>query len=61
MNLEDVMFAARVHADSLANDIELTATREEHIRITARANEAETIAQALYELHISQLAADTLG
>jgi len=61
VNLEDLTIAARDHADSLQNDIEQCSTREEHIRITARANEAEAIAQALYNLHISELAADTLG
>lgn len=39
-NLEDM--AARL-VERLAQDIELSKTREEHIRVTARANEASEL------------------
>jgi carbohydrate-selective porin OprB len=55
------MTAARDHADRMNNDLELCSTREEHVRLTARANEAENIAQDLYEYVVSLAAADTLG
>jgi hypothetical protein len=61
MNLEDIVVLAREHADSLSSDIELCKDREEHVRITARANEAEQIAQDLYDLHISILAGESIG
>jgi hypothetical protein len=35
-----ILEAARVLAEQLAADISLSATREEHIRVTARANAA---------------------
>jgi hypothetical protein len=37
-------------AARLSDDIELAKTREEHIRVTARANEASNLARALSEL-----------
>ena len=40
----------REHAARLLNDVELASTREEHIRLTARANEAETIVHQLQDL-----------
>ena len=55
------MTAAREHADRLASDVELCSTREEHVRLTARANEAENIANDLYKYVITLTAADTLG
>lgn len=55
------MTAARDHADRLASDLELCSTREEHVRLTARANEAENIANELYAYIVSLAAADTLG
>lgn len=38
---------AEVHAQRLEEDIKLARTRDEHIRVTARANEARVIADAL--------------
>jgi len=35
------------HADRAAEDIKLARTRDEHIRVTARANEAAEIAETL--------------
>jgi hypothetical protein len=55
MTLEDLVKASRDHADMTASDLELASNREEHVRQTARANEAETLAQALYDLYISSL------
>jgi len=55
------MIAAREHADRMTSDLELCSTREEHVRLTARANEAETIANDLYQYIVSLAAADTLG
>jgi len=42
--------AARKLADELAADVEQAKTREEHIRVTARANEAARIAHMLRHL-----------
>lgn len=56
MNIEDLYHAARKHADALRNDIELAASRIEHIRLTARLNEAEHIADGLYQLVITNSA-----
>jgi hypothetical protein len=39
----------------LLNDVELAATREEHIRLTARANEAEALSDTIQRLLISEL------
>ena len=61
MDIHDLMTAAREHADRLASDVELCSTREEHVRLTARANEAENIANDLYKYVITLTAADTLG
>jgi phosphotransferase system HPr-like phosphotransfer protein len=55
VNLEDILFLAREHAASLLNDVELAATREEHVRLTARANEAEQLMASLQELHLAGL------
>ena len=38
---------ARIHADNLRADIQNASTRSEHIRLTALATEAETLALAL--------------
>ena len=53
--LEEIVFQAREHAARVIGDVELASTREEHVRLTARANEAESIAHLLNELLISQL------
>ena len=41
---------ARQHADRLQEDIEKCVTREDHIRVTARANEALHLLQGLSEM-----------
>lgn len=55
MNLEDILYAAREHAASLLNDVELASNREEHIRLTARANEAESLVTDLQSLYIEEV------
>lgn len=42
-----ILEAAREHAERLAADIPLARTRDEHVRVTARANEAANILTAL--------------
>lgn len=61
MDINDLMDAAREHADRMSSDLELCSTREEHVRLTARVNEAETIANNLYAYVISLAAVNTLG
>lgn len=56
LSLEDIQVQARALADNLANDIELCKDREEHVRISARANEAEALAQLAYDVFIQSLA-----
>ena len=53
--LEEIAFRIREHAASLLNDVELAATREEHIRLSARANEAEALSDTIQRLLISEL------
>jgi hypothetical protein len=53
--LEEIVFQAREHAARIINDVELASTREEHIRLTARANEAENIANMLNTLLVKEL------
>lgn len=48
-NNEDVLKAARDLSDLLQSDIQLSRTREEHIRITARANQALLLHNLLQE------------
>lgn len=50
LKLEQVIEAARELAESLHSDISLCATREEHIRVTTRANSAA----ALYNVITSE-------
>ena len=58
--IQDLAAAARNLANQLLNDVELTSTREEHIRITARANEADKLATNLYNLAVTVTAASVL-
>jgi len=55
--LEEALYQLREHAARLINDVELAATREEHIRLTARANEAETLVNSLEKILLSHYAA----
>ena len=54
--LEELAYQIREHAASLLNDVELAATREEHIRLTARANEAENLGDMIQTLLLQELA-----
>jgi len=45
--IEKLLAIAERHADRAAEDIGLSRTRDEHIRVTARANEAREIADGL--------------
>jgi hypothetical protein len=53
--LEEIAYQMREHAASLLNDVELAATREEHIRLTARANEAENLGDMIQQLLVEEL------
>lgn len=61
MDIRDIALAAREHAELLLNDIELCQTREEHIRLTARANEADRMATDLFEYVVSIEAYSKIG
>ena len=50
MTLSELADQAREHAERLLQDVELCSNRAEHIRITARANEAMNLAAELSEL-----------
>jgi hypothetical protein len=54
MNIEDLATDARQHADLIRNDVELASNREEHIRLTARLNEAEKLADGLRDAVVKQ-------
>ena len=53
--IEEIAYRLREHAASLLNDVEQAATREEHIRLTARANEAEALSDTVQRLLVSEL------
>lgn len=50
MQMSEIIELARLHAERVKSDVNLAATRIEHVRVTARANEAETLYKALLEL-----------
>jgi hypothetical protein len=50
LNLSDIIEIAREHSERLHSDIKLSSTRIEHVRVTARANEAVNLLQALENL-----------
>jgi hypothetical protein len=50
-NMVKILEAAREHAQRLAADIPLSKTREEHIRVTARANEAAHVVSSLEDFY----------
>ena len=54
--LEEIAYQMREHAANLLNDVELAATREDHIRLTARANEAENLGDMIQTLLLQELA-----
>ena len=53
--LEEILYSAREHAACMMNDLELAATREEHVRLTARTNEAENLVTQLERLQLEAL------
>jgi hypothetical protein len=50
LNLSDIIEVAREHSERLHSDIKLSSTRIEHVRVTARANEAVNLLLALEKL-----------
>lgn len=50
MTLNDIIETARQHAERLHEDVRLASTRIEHVRVTARANEAANILHYLQTL-----------
>lgn len=55
--MQEILNLAEEHAQRLAADIPLCTTRAEHIRVTARANEAAHILAALQKF-FSEAASD---
>lgn len=49
MKIEEVAELAAAHLDRLRHDISLCRTRDEHIRVTARANEAAELFRLLQD------------
>jgi hypothetical protein len=47
---EQLLKLAQLHLERLENDIKLARTRDEHIRVTARANEASEMVNGLLKL-----------
>lgn len=52
--IEEIAHLCREHAARLLSDVELAASREEHVRLTARANEAQTVVDRVQELLLAQ-------
>lgn len=50
LDLTPILETAREHAIRLQEDIRLASTRIEHVRVTARANEATNLLNALESL-----------
>lgn len=50
MSKREIIDMVRSHAQGLENDVNQTSTRVEHIRVTARANEAHQILNLLTDL-----------
>lgn len=50
-SLSDIINSARVLAEGLADDVRQASTRVEHIRVTARANEARLLLEGLERLN----------
>jgi hypothetical protein len=47
LNVSELFYAATEHYERLVADIPLAKTRDEHVRVTARANEAAAIVESL--------------
>lgn len=50
MTLNDIIEMAYEHAERLSQDVKLASTRIEHVRVTARANEAANLLHHLQKL-----------
>ena len=50
LSLSDIIELAKEHSERLHSDIKLSSTRIEHVRVTARANEAVNLLLALETL-----------
>lgn len=57
MTSEQLFILADLHAERLENDIKLARTRDEHIRITARANEAAELVAVIKRIQEKEEAA----
>lgn len=53
MTIEQLLQAAAEHAERLEADIVECRTRDEHIRVTARANEALALLNGLKEIQLA--------
>lgn len=60
-DLLEILAEAREHAARLKNDIELCSSREEHIRISARANEADLLVDSLSGLYVKMETGNPVG
>jgi hypothetical protein len=60
-DLLEILAKAREHAARLKNDIELCSSREEHIRISARANEADLLLDSLAMLYTKMETGNPVG
>lgn len=58
MTVKEILNAASEHAERLAADIPLASTRMEHVRVTARANEAAHILASLQKFFSEETASD---
>ncbi len=56
MTLEQLFVLADLHAARLEEDIKLARTRDEHIRVTARANEAAELLAVIKKIQDSKTA-----
>jgi hypothetical protein len=52
--IQQLFHLVEEHTKQLKNDIELCATREGHIRATARANEAQNIAALILKATVAE-------
>jgi hypothetical protein len=50
MQISEIIEMAKLHAQRVQSDVNLAGTRVEHIRVTARANEAQNLYEALLQL-----------
>lgn len=60
VNLSELATTARNLAEELFRDVEQAGNREDHIRVTARANEARNLADNIEALAVSSTGADAI-